>query len=184
MNALYDVILSAVEPKTKVLDLGCGDGTLLSYLKQHKQIQDFGVEIEFENIASCVQKGIPVYQGNIEEALFEFSDKAYDYVILSQTLQEIHNPLVVINEMLRVGKKAIVTFPNFGYWKIRAQLFFTGHSPRTKELPFEWYNTPNIRVITISDFKRLCTAQGYKILQGPNFLGNAFSQKGFFVLTV
>lgn len=164
-SSLYDYIADLVESRSKVLDLGCGKGELLEALIKEKNVIGHGIDINEENIIECIKKGVSVFQGNIDEGLLEYRDKSYDYVILSQTLQVVHKPLFVINEMLRVGKKGIICFPNFGYWKIRLQLFFKGQMPRTKRIPYEWYNTPNIHHVTIKDFKRVCKKNGIKILK-------------------
>ncbi|MBT5855220.1 methionine biosynthesis protein MetW [bacterium] len=180
---------------SRVLDLGCGKGELLKTLRDRRSINGYGVDIDVKNVKECIRNGISVYQGNIVEALTEFQDQVFDTVILSHTLQEIYEPKKVLNEMLRVGKKAIVTFPNFGHWRIRLNLVLSGHSPRTKTLPYEWHNTPNIRVITIKDFRRLCKESGIFIeIEEPYFRSkwirtilpkwtyNLFSTKGLFVL--
>ena len=164
-SSLFDYIADLVEPKSKVLDLGCGKGELLETLIREKNVVGHGIDINEENIIECIKKGVSVFQGNIDEGLLEYKDKSYDYVILSQTLQVVHKPLFVINEMLRVGKRGIICFPNFGYWKIRLQLFFNGQMPRTKRIPYEWYNTPNIHHVTIKDFKHTCKKYGIRIVK-------------------
>jgi len=191
----YDIIARGIEPYSRVLDLGCGDGSLLEHLMTQKSVHGYGVDIDFDNVTTCIQKGISVLQGNLDQGLSEFSDNAYDYVILSQTLQEVQNPELVLQEIVRIGKKGIVTFPNFAYWRIRMQMLVSGSSPKTKILPYEWYNTPNIRVVTINDFRQLCAAHNITILDEtplfkslfwqkhfPLSLSNLFSQKGVFVL--
>lgn len=194
LHAFHKRIYNLVPEKSRVLDLGCGDGALLAALSEGKNVKGYGVEININNVKSCVANGLSVYQGNIIEALREFGTKRFDVVILSQTLQEVYDPIPVLDEMLRVGKKVIVTFPNFGHWKIRLQLLFTGGSPRTKHLPYHWYDTPNIRVITINDFRRLCKVQNITVLdQSPLIqpkwlqtlikpMANLVSQKGLFIL--
>ena len=190
----YQKIVDRIEPKARVLDLGCGDGTLLDMLIAQKHIHGYGIEIDFENILACIKRGINVFQGNIDEGLREYSDKSYDYVIISRTLQEIHKPLFVLNEILRVGQKGIITFPNFAHWKIRAQLI-TGKAPHTSLLHHEWFDTPNIRVVTIQDFRELCASQGIEILEEimmdpiPLFpesvmrkFSNLLSEKGMFII--
>lgn len=182
MSAHYDQqIFNAIQANAKVLDLGCGDGALLYALREQKRVTCYGIEIDFENILACISKGLSVYQGNIDEGLPEFLDHSYDYVILSHTLQQIHKPLFVLSEILRVGKKAIVSFPNFGHWKIRLQYCLTGQTPKTPALPYEWYDTPNIRVLTIQDFKNLCDQLGFKV-QALGSTSNLFSEKGVFLL--
>ena len=186
-------IVSFVSPHSKILDLGCGNGELLGYLKEHKHVKGYGIDYKFEHILECTKRGISSFQGNIDEGLKEFSDQSYDYVILSLTLQQVQKPLYVLRELIRVGKKVVVTFPNFGYWRIRFQALL-GHAPQTKILPYEWYDTPNIRIITISDFKLLCKEEKIRIIKEvPRYpfsifnitgtgLSNLFSLKGIFVL--
>jgi methionine biosynthesis protein MetW len=160
----YDEIVNIVEPETKVLDLGCGDGELLHRLIHEKKVHGRGVEIEEEMILRCISKGISVFQGNLDEGLKDYGTKSYDYVILNQTLQVIRSPVLVLEEMLRVGKKAIVSFPNFGYFVTRLQLLWTGRMPVNPQLPNEWYNTPNIHLCTRRDFTLLCKQLGINIL--------------------
>lgn len=160
----YDVICSLVSENARVLDLGCGDGQLLELLAQKKGATGQGIEIDEQSISHCIARGLNVIHGNIDEGLADYADCSFDYVILNQTLQVIHKPYYVIKEMVRVGKKAIVGFPNFAYWRIRAQLFFLGVMPKTAELPYEWYNTPNIHLVTIRDFERFCEKEGIKII--------------------
>ena len=164
-SLLFDYIADLIPPKNRVLDLGCGKGELLEALIKEKGVTGHGIDINEENIIECIKKGVSVFQGNIDEGLLEYKDKSYDYVILSQTIQVVHKPLFVINEMLRVGNKGIICFPNFAQWKIRWQLFFHGQMPKTKALPFEWYDTPNIHHLTIKDFKNACQKHSIKILQ-------------------
>ena len=176
----YEKILSVIEPKSKVLDLGCGTGALLQRLINEKNVLGKGVEIDEQNILKCIAKGLSVFQGNIDEGLAEYHDKSYDYVILNQTLQVTHKPEFVIKEMLRVGKKAIVSFPNFGHYSIRAKLMFGGKMPKTNTLPFDWYDTPNIRLLTIKDFKSFCSIHSIKILDSA-FLGHKGKKINFFM---
>ncbi len=149
----YKIILNLVNENSRILDLGCGDGTLLDLLNKEKNVIGRGVEISTEGVHLSMEKGLSVVQGNIDEGLSDYEDKSFDWVILSQTLQVIREPLLVILEMLRVGKHVIVSFPNSGHWKFRFNLLLKGRMPKTKLLPFEWYNTPNIRSLTIKDFK-------------------------------
>ena len=156
-------LIALVEPNSRVLDLGCGKGDVLQRLQDEKSVHGYGIDIEFDNILSCTKKNIAVFQGDIDEGLQEFGSHAFDYVILSQTLQQVKRPLFVLSEMLRVGKRGIVIFPNFAHWRIRFQLLF-GLTPRTGALPYKWYNTPNIRVVTIQDFHAICKKKGFKIV--------------------
>ena len=147
---------------SRVLDLGCGNGDLLAHLQTHKQITGYGIDIEFENIKTCIQRGLAAYQGDIDEGLQEFGDQRFDYVLLSQTLQQVKRPTKVLHEMLRVGRYGMVTFPNFGYWRNRWQLL-QGITPVTHALPYRWDNTPNIRVITLLDFQAMCQREGFNM---------------------
>jgi len=154
-----EVIASLVREGTRVLDLGCADGTLLQMLIDRKQVTARGVEITYEGVLSCVSRGIPVDHADLDRGLGDYPDNSFDYVILSQTLQAVHKPDLVIREMLRVGRVGIVSFPNFGYWYVRTRLLLTGRMPKSDYLPFEWYDTPNIHLCTISDFVELCRKQ-------------------------
>lgn len=158
-----DTITEQVPKNSRVLDLGCASGTLLEKLIKEKSCRAYGIELDFTAIKTCTQKDIPVFQEDILSALKEFPDHAFDIVILSQTLQEIETPVEVLREILRIGKKAIITFPNFAYLPNRIQFLFSGHSPKSKNLPYDWHNTPNIRVITIKDFTKLCREENISI---------------------
>lgn len=160
----YSIITNMIEPNLSVLDLGCGDGTLLKMLK-NKGINARGIDINQDNIVKCLEKGLPVIQGDIDEGLQEYPDKSYDYVVLNQTLQSTEKPDFVIKEMLRVGDKVVVSFPNFGYWKVRFYLMFKGKMPKSRILPFQWYDTPNIHLLTIDDFYDFAKSQEFKIEQ-------------------
>ena len=157
MNLRADLQLIAdwVKDGSRVLDLGCGDATLLAWLFQHKQVSGYGVEIDPQNVVSAISAGVNVIQGDLEEGLAEFDDSAFDYVILSQTIQAMHHTEKILNEMLRVGRKAIVTFPNFGYWRNRWQIM-QGHMPVSDDMPYQWHNTPNIHWCMLGDFEQLC----------------------------
>lgn len=159
------VIASLVDEGSRVLDLGCGDGLLLKYLFHNKQVQGFGVEISHQGVHACIARGLPVYHGDIDQGLSDHHDNSFDYVILSHTLQAVRNPKYVLQEMLRVGKKIIVSFPNFGHWPIRLSLAMGGRMPRTNLLPDTWYNTPNIHMCTILDFQDLCHTMDIQILR-------------------
>jgi methionine biosynthesis protein MetW len=157
------LIASWIEPGVRVLDLGCGEGDLLHYLKVHKQVQGTGIEKEEVKVARCIARGLSVLQGDINAEVLEFPDKAFDVVVLSQTLQQVFEPDRLIRSMLRVGRKGIVSFPNFSHWRIRAQLLTRGYAPITPQLPYQWYDTPNIRVITLKDFERFSKEVGFEI---------------------
>ncbi|MFP4445353.1 MAG: methionine biosynthesis protein MetW [Desulfosudaceae bacterium] len=159
----HQVIASWIAPGSRVLALGCGEGDLLRLLKQEKQVAETGIEIVESRVLACIEKGLSVLQGDINEELRDYPDGAMDYVILSQTLQEVLDPAGLIAEMLRVGQKAIVSFPNFGHWRLRGQLLFRGQAPVSRDLPYEWYETPNIRVLSIRDFKRFVRKMGMRV---------------------
>ncbi len=159
----YSVITENIEQGAKVLDLGCGSGELLKMLVDKKHCTGCGIDINQNNVIESIQKGLSVVQGDIDEGLKEFLDNEYDYVILNQTLQSTEKPDYVIEEMLRVGKKVVVSFPNFGYWRVRFYLFFKGRMPKSKMLPFSWYDTPNIHLLTIEDFFDFCKERNIKI---------------------
>jgi methionine biosynthesis protein MetW len=159
------IITDLIEKGAKVLDLGCGKGNLLAKLIEEKDVSGLGVEINQNSVIAALDKGLSVVQADIDEGLKGFRDNDYDWVILNQTLQSTEKPDLVINEMLRVGKKGVVSFPNFAYWKVRFYLFFTGHMPKSKVLPFEWYNTPNIHLLTVNDFYVFCKKRNIKILK-------------------
>ena len=161
MKQEFRIIADLIKKKTRVLDIGCGDGTLMEFLKNNKEIDIRGIEISKVNVQRCIGKGLTVIEGDAEKDLSQFPDESFDFVILSQTLQAFLNPEKVISELLRVGKKAIVTIPNFGYWKVRLHLLFKGTMPITRTLPDEWYNTPNLHMCTIQDFFNFC--EGKKI---------------------
>ena len=165
MKNEFKVIADLIEQNKKVLDVGCADGTLMKYLKDNKNINIRGLEISKDKVQKCIAKGLTVIEGNAEKDLMQFPDKSFDYVVLSQTLQAFFNPELVINELLRVGKKAIVTIPNFGYWKIRLHLLTKGTMPITKILPDEWYNTPNLHMCTIKDFVHFVKFRNIKIFK-------------------
>ncbi|MBF0182853.1 MAG: methionine biosynthesis protein MetW [Magnetococcales bacterium] len=174
------VIAKLVDEKSRVLDLGCGDGLLLEYLFHHKQVQGFGVEISHEGVHACIARGLPVYHGDIDQGLSDHQDDSFDYVILSQTLQAVRRPEFVLREMLRVGKRGIVSFPNFGYWRIRAHLAFRGRMPRTPLLPAKWYNTPNTHLCTILDFQDLCQNNSIRILRQIPLAAEGSQPTGWF----
>jgi methionine biosynthesis protein MetW len=165
MKNEFKVIADLIEKDKKVLDVGCADGTLMKFLKDNKNTNIRGLEISKEKVQECIAKGLTVIEGNAEKDLKQFPDKSFDCVILSQTLQAFLNPEVVLNELLRVGKKAIITIPNFGYWKVRLHLLLKGTMPITKTLPDEWYNTPNLHMCTIKDFVHFVKSRNIKIFK-------------------
>lgn len=164
-NIRYDlsIIASWIEPGSRVLGLGCGDGELLYYLKKHRRVKETGIEIVESRVAVCIEKGLSVIQGDINEEIRDYADNTFDYVILSQTLQQVYSPQELIAGMLRIGRRSIVSFPNFGHWPVRVQLLLNGRAPITPQLPYEWYDTPNIRVLSIRDFREFAARVGFRI---------------------
>jgi methionine biosynthesis protein MetW len=163
MKQEFKVISDLINKNSHVLDVGCGDGVLMEFLVKEKKVNIRGIEISKSKVQNCIAKGLTIIEGNAEEDLQQFPNKSFDYVILSQTLQAFLNPEKVINELLRIGKQAIVTIPNFGYWKIRLHLLLKGTMPVTRTLPDEWYNTPNIHLCTIKDFVFFSKAKNFKL---------------------
>jgi len=159
----FHIIGEIVEAGSRVLDLGCGEGELLAWLVQNKNVVARGVEISALKVRKAIARGVSAYQGDLDEGLADYPDRAFDYVILSQTLQETRAPLHVLREMLRVGRRAIVSFPNFGHWTVRGTMLFTGQAPKTKLFPYDWYNSPNIHFLSINDFEDLCRDSGFPI---------------------
>ena len=156
----FGVISEIVAPKSRVLDLGCGEGELLEWLARNKRVDARGVELSGAKVQRAIARGVSVFQCDIEQALADYPDQAFDYVILSQTLQETLKPRQVLREMLRVGQRAIVAFPNFGHWTVRLSMLWSGRAPRTKLFPYEWYESPNIHFLTVQDFEELAKAEG------------------------
>ena len=177
MKNEFKIIADLIEKDKKVLDVGCADGTLMKYLKDNKNINIRGLEISKDKVQECIAKGLTVIEGNAEKDLKQFPDKSFDYVVLSQTLQAFLNPELVLNELLRVGKKAIVTIPNFGFWKVRLDLLIKGKMPITSKLNSTWFETENIHLCTISDFTDLCDQLNLKIKQTVTIASN--KQKRF-----
>ena len=165
MKQEFKIISDLIEKNTRVLDVGCGDGILMEYLKYNKEIDIRGIEISKDNVQKCLSKGLTVIEGDAEKDLLQFPDGSFDFVILSQTLQAFLTPEIVIKELLHVGKKAVVTIPNFGFWKVRLHLLLKGTMPITKNLPDEWYNTPNLHMCTLKDFYNFCENRNIKLDQ-------------------
>ena len=163
MKPEFKIISTLIKKGSHVLDIGCGDGILMEYLRDEKKVNIRGIEISKSKVQNCIAKGLTIIEGNAEKDLKQFPDNSFDYVVLSQTLQAFLNPENVIQELLRIGKQAIVTIPNFGYWKIRLYLLFKGTMPVTKTLPEEWYNTPNIHLCTIKDFVLFSKKKDFKL---------------------
>ncbi len=190
------VVADFIKPSAKVLDVGSGDGILLELLQNEKQVEGRGLELSQRGVNECVARGLSVVQGDADSDLTFYPDKGFDYVILSQTLQATRNPKLVLTELLRIGERAIVSFPNFGHWRVRLWLSFRGRMPVTKDLPYSWYDTPNIHFCTIRDFVMLCEEVGAKVesataldangqkigLSMPWWFWNFFGQQAVFLL--
>ena len=165
MKSEYKIIADMIKENTRVLDVGCNDGTLMEFLKKDKNVDIRGIEISKEKVQTCISKGLTAIEGDAEFDLKQFPNKSFDYVVLGQTLQAFINPEIVIKELLRVGNKAIVTIPNFGHWRVRLNLLVQGTMPVTKTLPNKWYNTPNIHMCTIKDFFKFSETINFKIFK-------------------
>ena len=197
MKIEFKIISNLIPNQARILDVGCGDGSLMQSLIQEKNIDARGIELEEENVKKCISKGLSVIEGNAENELGQFPDKSFDFVILSQTLQAFYNPENVLDHLLRIGKYVIVSIPNFGYWKVRTSLLFFGRMPVTKSLPNTWYNTPNLHMCTIKDFYEFCGDKNIKIekiigvndekISSINRLNlemkNLFSEVGIFLIS-
>ena len=196
MKSEYKIIENFIERGSRVLDVGCNDGVLMEFLKKNKNVDIRGIEISKEKVQICVAKGLTVIEGNAELDLKQFPNNSFDYVVLGQTLQAFINPEIVIQELLRVGKKAIVTIPNFGHWKVRLNLLVKGTMPITNSLPNDWYNTPNIHMCTIKDFVKFSKILDFKIFKSLAlidkkvstinetnlFFKNLFAELGIFLI--
>lgn len=167
MNMRQDLVTISewIRPGSRVLDLGCGDGTLLGQLQARRQVTGYGLEIDDDNVTRCIEAGVNVLQTDLDAGLSDFDAETFDYVIMTQTLQAVHYPDKLLEEMLRVGREGIVTFPNFAHWVNRVQLAVGGNMPMSRTLPNPWYSTPNIHLCTVSDFEKLCRERGIHILQ-------------------
>jgi len=190
------LIAEMVTPGSRVLDIGCGDGELLRILAEKHGVDGRGIELSQAGVNSCVAQGLAVIQGDADDDLAYYPDLAFDYAILSQTIQATYSPRHVLEQLLRIGKRAVVSFPNFGHWRVRIQLMFGGHMPRTDNLPERWYDTPNIHLCTIKDFLGLCddigakveraialNANGTKLVSMPLFAQNLFGEQAVFLLS-
>jgi len=195
MTIGYDLVLEEIPERSRVLDLGCGDGSLLVLLQEQKKVKGYGVEISEEGVGLCVEKGLYCYQADIDEGLCDYKNDSFDYVILNQTIQNTKRPDSVINEVLRIGRKSIVSFPNFAYISTRSYLMFRGSMPVNELLPYEWYESPNIHLLTISDMRKMAEKFFFNIIGEKNFslskngrsrivkfFPNLLAQYGIFIL--
>lgn len=165
LRADLAVIADLVNENARILDLGCGEGDLLAHLKMHKQVIGYGLDVDAENIRICLDKGVNVIEQDLDAGLSNFADASFDMVVMTDTLQSVRAPDKLLREMLRIGEECIITFPNFGHWQCRAQLFFRGRMPVAKHIPHAWFNTPNIHLCTFRDFETLCRDINLKIIE-------------------
>ncbi len=192
----YNIITRLIEKGSHIIDLGCGDGTLFKKLVDEKEVTGVGIEIKQDRVIEAISKELSVIQADLDEGLEQFPDKSFDIAILNQTLQSTEKPDYVVDEMLRVASKAVISFPNFAYWKVRFYLMFKGKMPVSEALPYEWYNTPNIHLLTINDFYDFCKARNIKIQKSiyltrgkenksllTRALSSLFSEEAVFIIT-
>lgn len=172
------IIATWIEPKSRVLDLGCGTGELLAWLTHHKQIHGTGIEQDKDKAATCISHGLTVLQGDLRDEVRDYPDNYFDVVILSQTLQQVYQPDELLRSLARIGRQVIVSFPNFSHYSIRLQLLFKGQAPKNPQLPFSWYDTPNIRVITLADFRKFAKEVGYTIIKECSINTHAHDRRG------
>ena len=197
MKSEFKIIASLLPNNSRVLDVGCGDGTLMNFLSNEKNSDVRGLELNEKNVEICISKGLSVIEGNAETELGQFPNKSFDFVILSQTLQAFYNPVTVLDHLLRIGKASIVSIPNFGYWRVRSSLLFKGRMPETISLPYKWFDTPNLHMCTIKDFYELCNDKNINmkkiiginnnktsLINNNNIsLKNLFSEVGIFLIS-
>lgn len=179
-NIRFDlqIIAADIKPDSRVLDLGCGNGDLLAWLQKNKNIAGTGIEQDEEKATRCISRGLSVVQGDLLEEVEDYPDQCFDYVILSQTLQQVFEPAQLLYSLARIGKKVIVSFPNFSHFSIRLQLLFKGLAPKNDQLPYSWYDSPNIRVITLADFRKFAKDVGYTIVKETAINTNANNSSG------
>ena len=179
-----NVLLDLIETKSRVLDVGCGDGNLLLILKKNKNINGRGIEINQQKVTECLSKGLAVIEGDAEKDLVNYPDNSFDFAILNQSLQQFYNPRKVLNDLLRIANKAIITIPNFGYWKVRLNLLLKGTMPVTKTLPYNWFDTPNLHMSTIKDFYFLCKIDRIHIMKSISITDNKSSNINYSNLNI